>query len=241
MVCDAKLGLQDLISMTKQIIDKPAKHNQVRLTEVTKLIKVWNEKADAELNSDVIPIKGHRLVKELRNALTPNDLLIADTGSETIWTSLFYEIVESGRNYLCAAGSLGWSFPASIGAKLAAGDRKVLTLIGDGGIGYHIGEFETAVRYHVPFVTVVLNNMSWARPPATLKYAVDFGKLATASGGFGIRVERPGDLASALKEDFESDQPAIVDVVVDRKESGYVALLTSRMWISQKPTKLAFM
>jgi acetolactate synthase-1/2/3 large subunit len=241
MVCDAKLGLQDLIHLVKQMMVTPAKTSQVRLKEVERVLRVWNEKADAELNSDAIPIKGHRLVKELRQALSSEDILVADTGSETIWTSLFYEIIKSGRNYLCAAGSLGWSFPASIGAKLAAGDRKVLALIGDGGIGYHIGEFETAVRYDIPFVTVVLNNLSWARPPAILKKPVDFGKIATASGGFGIRVERPGDLAGALEEAFNSGKPAIVDVVVDRKESGYVALLTSGSWISDKPSRLSFM
>jgi acetolactate synthase-1/2/3 large subunit len=240
MVCDSKLGLQDLIIILKQMVFKPAKKSQVRLKEVERIIKVWNEKADAELNSDAIPIKGHRLMKELRQALSPHDILVADTGSETIWTSLFYEILTSGRNYICAAGSLGWSFPASIGAKLAAGDRKVLTLIGDGGIGYHIGEFETAVRYKIPFVTVVLNNMSWARPPATLKNPVNFAKIATAFGGFGIRVERPGDIAGAIDEAFDSGKPAIVDVIVDRKESGYVALLTSGSWISNKKTNFSF-
>jgi acetolactate synthase-1/2/3 large subunit len=241
MVCDAKLGLHDLINMVKQIMGTPIKTHQIRRKEVARVINLWNEKADGELNSDAIPIKGHRLVQELRHALSPTDILVADTGSETIWTSLFYETRQAGRNYLCAAGSLGWSFPASIGAKLAAGERKVLALIGDGGIGYHIGEFETAVRYKVPFVTVVLNNLSWARPPATLKKPVDFGKIATASGGFGIRVERPGDLGEAIEEAFNSGKPAIVDVVVDRQESGYVALLTSRSWISEKPSRLAFM
>ena len=83
--------------------------------------------------------------------------------------------------------------------------------------------------------------MSWARPPAALKNPVDFAKVATAFGGFGIRVERPGDIFGAIEEAFDSGKPAIVDVVVDRKESGYVALLTSGSWISEKPTKFSFM
>ena len=240
MICDSKLGLQDLITMLKRLMAKPAKTSQARLKEVEELIRVWNETADSELNSDAVPIKCHRLVKEIRKALAPDDILVADTGSETIWSSLFYEVYASGRNYICAAGSLGWSFPASIGAKLAAGGRKVLNLIGDGGIGYHIGEFETAVRYDVPFVAVVVNNMSWARPPATLKEPVDFGKVAEAFGGFGIRVERPGDIAGALDEAFNSGKPAIVDVVVDREESGYFAMATSRSWIPNAPTNLPF-
>ncbi len=82
--------------------------------------------------------------------------------------------------------------------------------------------------------------MSWARPPATLKNPVNFAKIATAFGGFGIRVERPGDIAGAIAEAFDSGKPAIVDVIVDRKESGYVALLTSGSWISNKKTNFSF-
>ena len=243
MVCDAKLGLQDLIATLKQLMAKPAKGYQSRLTEVADFMKQWNDAAAAEMSSDAKPITGHRLIKEIRNALAPHDILVTDTGSETIWSSLFYEVVASGRNYICAAGSLGWSFPAAIGAKFAAKDRKVLNLIGDGGMGYHIGEFETAVRYDVPVVVVVLNNMSWAQPRDTLTEPVDFSKVAKAFGGFGVRVEDPGNLAGALKEAFDSGKPAIIDVVVDRgtKGNGYASMGASRSWIPGAPTDLPFM
>jgi acetolactate synthase-1/2/3 large subunit len=243
MVCDAKLGLQDLIATLKQLKAKPPQGHQSRLTEVADLMKQWNDAATAAMSSDAKPITGHRVIKEIRNALAPHDILVTDTGSETIWSSLFYEVVTSGHNYICAAGSLGWSFPAAIGAKLAASDRKVLNLIGDGGIGYHIGEFETAVRYNVPVVAVVLNNRSWAQPRDTLTEPVDFSKVAKAFGGFGARVEHPENIADALKEAFDSGKPAIIDVVVDRgtNGSGYAAMSASRAWIPGAPTNLPFM
>jgi acetolactate synthase-1/2/3 large subunit len=243
MVCDAKLGLQDLIATVKQLMTKPTKGHQSRLTEVADIMKQWNDAAATAMNSDAKPITGHRLIKEIRNALAPHDILVTDTGSETIWSSLFYEVVTSGRNYICAAGSLGWSFPAAIGAKLAAGDRRVLNLIGDGGIGYHIGEFETAVRYNVPIVAVVLNNMSWAQPRDTLTEPVDFSKVAKAFGGFGARVEHPENIADTLKEAFDSGKPSIIDVVVDRGTlgSGYAAMRETRSWIPGAPTNLPFM
>jgi acetolactate synthase-1/2/3 large subunit len=242
MVCDTKLGLQDLIGTVKELMVKPIKNRQIRLTEVADIMKQWNETAAAAMSSDAKPITGHRLIKEIRNALAHQDILVTDTGSETIWSSLFYEVLASGRNYICAAGSLGWSFPAAIGAKLAAGDRKVLNLIGDGGIGYHIGEFETAVRYDVPVVAVVLNNMSWARSPATLTEPVDFSKVAQAYGGFGARVEHPDNIADTLKDAFNSGKPAIIDVIVDRgtNGSGYAAMRESRSWIPDAPTNLPF-
>jgi acetolactate synthase-1/2/3 large subunit len=240
MVCDTKLGLQDLIGTVNELMVKPTTRS--RLTEVANLMKLWNETAAAAMSSDAKPITGHRLIKEIRNALAPQDILVTDTGSETIWSSLFYEVLASGRNYICAAGSLGWSFPAAIGAKLAAGDRKVLNLIGDGGIGYHIGEFETAVRYDIPVVAVVLNNMSWARSPAALTEPVDFSKVAQAYGGFGARVEHPDNIAETLQEAFNSGKPAIIDVIVDRgtNGSGYAAMRESRSWIPGAPTNLPF-
>lgn len=240
MVCDVKLGLQDLITTVKQFKTKSTSDARARIAEI---MKQWNEAAATVMSSDAKPITGHRLIKEIRKTLAAQDILVTDTGSETIWSSLFYDVLGSGRNYICAAGSLGWSFPAAIGAKLAAGDRKVLNLIGDGGIGYHIGEFETAVRYNVPVVVVVLNNMSWAYPSASLTNPVDFSKVAQAYGGFGARVEHPGAIADTLKDAFSSEKPAIIDVIVDRgtNGSGYAAMRESRAWIAGAPTNLPFM
>jgi acetolactate synthase-1/2/3 large subunit len=240
MVCDVKLGLKDLITIVKQLKTKSTSDARTR---IAKIMNQWNEAATAVMSSDAKPITGHRLIQEIRKALAAQDILVTDTGSETIWSSLFYEVLASGRNYICASGSLGWSFPAAIGAKLAAGDRKVLNLIGDGGIGYHIGEFETAVRYNVPVVVVVLNNMSWAYPSTSLTDPVDFSKVAQAYGGFGARVEHPDAIADTLKEAFNSEKPAIIDVIVDRGTygSGYAAMRESRSWIPDAPTKLPFM
>jgi acetolactate synthase-1/2/3 large subunit len=240
MVCDTKLGLQDLITTVKQLKTKSISEARARIAEI---MTQWNEAAAAVMSSDAKPITGHRLIKEIRKTLAAQDILVTDTGSETIWSSLFYDVLASGRNYICAAGSLGWSFPAAIGAKLAAGDRKVLNLIGDGGIGYHIGEFETAIRYNIPVVVVVLNNMSWAYPSTSLTNPVDFSKVAQAYGGFGARVEHPGAIADTLKDAFSSEKPAIIDVIVDRgtNGSGYTAMRDSRAWIPGAPTNLPFM
>jgi len=238
MVCDAKLGLQDLLLTLQQIMTKPTVTSQARLNEVKVIMKEWNECAESELSSDAVPIKSHRLVKEIQNVLSATDIFVVDTGSETIWSAIFFNILESGRTYIRAAGSLGWSFPAAIGAKLAAGDKKVLNLIGDGGLGYHIGELETALRYNIPFVAVVLNNGSWSTPRGLGD--VNFAKVAEGFGAFGIRVERPDEIADALKNAFDSGTPAVVDVLVDRKESGYIALRNSISWVAGAPTNLPF-
>jgi len=87
-------------------------------------------------------------------------------------------------------------------------------------MGYNIAEFETTRRYndqHVPYVALVNNNSvlgSEAFPFEELNYA----KSAEAFDCYGVRVERPGEVVDALKEAFDTDKPAIVDVVTDPKE-----------------------
>ena len=126
---------------------------------------------------------------------------------------------------------MGWGLPAAIGAKCAVPDRPVLCFTGDGGFWYHISELETALRYGINTVTVVNNNHSLNQEKRGTErtYAAysgnsdeiwhfldtDLAKVAQAIGCFGIRVERPSQLPSALEQAFASGKPAVVDVVAD--------------------------
>ena len=110
-------------------------------------------------------------------------------------------------------------------------DRPVLCFTGDGGFWYHIAELETAVRYGINTVTVVNNNHSLNQEKGLNERAyagepgnsdelwhmldVNFAQLAEGIGCFGIRVEEPGQLQSALEQAFASGKPAVVDVVTD--------------------------
>ena len=141
------------------------------------------------------------------------------------------ELNGAGQTYLRAAGSLGWSFPASLGAKCAAGGRKVLCFTGDGGFYYHLAELETARRCGIP-VTVVVNNNSGfgqnltgvrriagnrpGRGEELVRFGpTDFTAVAGSFGVRGIRVERPAQIAPALAEALQADEPVVVDVVTD--------------------------
>ena len=92
--------------------------------------------------NDTAPIRVERLCAEITRALPADGILVADTGYSGIWTGTMIELNGAGQTYLRAAGSLGWSFPASLGAKCAAGPRKVLCFTGDGGFYYHLAELE---------------------------------------------------------------------------------------------------
>ncbi len=160
-----------------------------------------------------------------------DDMLVADTGYMAAWAVTVLQQKKAGRNTLRAAGSLGWAFPAAFGAKLAVGPkRRVFALTGDGGLGYHFPDLETALRMKLPTVTIVMNNCSLAFEYHVQKYVheemcpeasefldVKFGDVAKAFGAHGERVTSAGEFIPALRRAEESGKPAIVDVVVSRE------------------------
>jgi len=230
LICDARLGLRDLLATLEAMMEKSNPRGGY-LEEVKRLKAEWDDLAKGVMESDAVPIKPHRVIKEIRDALGADDILVADTGQMGAWTGVLYPIVAPGRTYIRAAGTLGWSFPAAIGAKFAAGDRKVLDVTGDGGIAYHISELETALRCDKPFVAVVFNNVTlgmlhygfaWRHGGKALKSSdfvdIDYGEVARAFRCHGARIEKPGELKDAIHEAFESGKPAVVDVMIDRYE-----------------------
>lgn len=128
-----------------------------------------------------------------------------------------------------ANGSLGWVFPGALGATLAAPAGRVVAVTGDGGMLYHIGEFETAMRLRIPTVIVVLNNACLASEYHTQKSHqrvvksvldfrdVDFASVARSFGAWGRRIESAGDLDGAIIEALAQNGPALIDVKVSRE------------------------
>ncbi len=194
-------------------------------------VDLWDREIEPLCTSDDVPIKVERLCRELSLGLPEDAVLVADTGFSGIWTGTMVYLDHPGQSYLRAAGSLGWAFPASLGAKCAAPQRPVVCFSGDGGFYYHLTELETAARYGINTVTVVNNNSRFGQSEKGVRSAygerggnwqelicfgpLDFAKLAEDMGCVGIRVERPAGLAPALAEAFNADRPVVLDVVTD--------------------------
>ncbi len=171
------------------------------------------------------------VMQTLDDHVREDDVVVADTGYMASWASTLIEQKRAGRFSLRAAGSLGWAFPGAMGAQLAVGDkRRVLCLTGDGGLGYHLADMETALRWKLPVVTVVMNNASLAFEYHVQKYLheelcpevsdfldTDFAAVARAFGAHGERVADPDELEPALRRAEASGKPALVDVVVSRE------------------------
>ncbi|HET6608980.1 MAG TPA: thiamine pyrophosphate-binding protein [Rhodopila sp.] len=195
------------------------------------IVSTWRESLAAALASPAVPIWPDRLCAEITRALPPDGILVADTGYSGIWSSTLIELNGEGQTYLRAAGSLGWSFPAALGAKCAAPKRKVICWSGDGAIYYHLTELETARRRGIA-VTLVINNNSgfgqgWPnmqrqqgnKPGDVAELGrfgpTNFADIARVFGLRGIRVEQPDQIGPALREAVASDETVVVDVATD--------------------------
>ena len=164
-------------------------------------------------------------------AMPENALVVSDTGHTAMWTMQQLWVDHTNWDFIRCAGSLGWGFPAAIGAKCGVPERPVICVIGDGGLWYHLTELETAVRHNIPTVSVVNNsalNQEYSiftaaydgKPSDKWKEMwyfneVSFAKLAEDMGALGIRVEDPAELGGAIKTAVASNRPAIVEVVGD--------------------------
>ena len=158
-------------------------------------------------------------------------MLVADTGYSGIWTATMVELKHPGQSYLRAAGSLGWAFPAALGAQCAVPERPVICFSGDGAFYYHLPELETARRRNLPVVVVVNNNSAFGQglpgvralygdaegdPDEIIRFGpTDFAEIARAFGVEGIRVERPDQIRGALERAIAMRAPVVVDVVTD--------------------------
>jgi acetolactate synthase-1/2/3 large subunit len=200
------------------------------LAEAQAQMAAWRAAIAPRLASNAVAIDPARLAAEITRALPADGILVADTGYSGIWTGTLVDLAP-GQTYLRAAGSLGWAFPAALGAKCAAPDRKVVCWSGDGALYYHLPELETARRRGIAVVLVVNNNSGFGqgwpnylqqagnRPVAAeqvLRFGpTDFAAIARQFGLTGIRVERPGALAGALAAALASNETVVVDVVTD--------------------------
>jgi acetolactate synthase I/II/III large subunit len=221
---DAKVALQFLVAALE-----PSAGNADWLAHTGQLVADWLAEVNPRRFSAETPIRPERICKELTEALPENGILVTDTGYSAIWAATMLHITRPTQTFIRAAGSLGWGFPASLGAKCAAPDRPVICFTGDGGFWYHFAELETARRHHIHTVTVVNNNNGFSqgiedvlkmygdRPgdPAELYRfeAVSFAQIAKDMGCFGIRVEAPDGIAPAIQKALTANAPAVVEVV----------------------------
>ena len=226
MLGDARTALRDL---NKEL--HKSRKNESWNQQTRRYVQEYLEQVEPQCSADSVPIRPERLCREI-SAILPRDAIVfADTGFSAIWAGSLIDLVSPDQLFLRASGSLGWAFPASLGGKCALPQRPVLCFTGDGGFWYHISELETAVRWNIPTVTIISNNSVLGQSQLGVRRAyrgevgkevdqyrfnnTDFARLAADMGAFGLKVERPDDIRSALLEALASGKPAVIDVVTE--------------------------
>lgn len=227
---DAKLSLALLIETIKTRIAKGVgkSSKQERLEEIHSMLDNWRSIIGPETHSETMPINPQRLVEELRDFVDSETILAADASYSSMWALSHLDAPTTGRVFVSprGLGGIGAGFPMSLGAKLAAPEKRVVCMVGDGGFAYAYHELETAARYKIAVVTVVLNNQCLAFQKHYERFLygksvecdfldVDYGQLARTLRCHGARVERPSEIRDTLKVAFDSGQPSVVDVVID--------------------------
>jgi len=228
LVGDAKVTLRQMADLARRSGARKA-----WVGHAQELLRQWQAELEPALASQAVPIRPERLCREISEVLPENAILVSDTGHAAIWTGTMVGLRRRGQRYLRCAGTLGWGFPATLGAKCACPERVVVGFTGDGGFCYHLAELETAARAGINAVIVVNNNGAlqqvrrgidrayggtqrgrskemWVFRPGT-----NYARVAEDLGCLGIRVEKPGEIRPALEKACAAGRPAVVDVVTD--------------------------
>ena len=143
------------------LAEASARSNPQWLDRVRVLVQQWRDEVEELLETNTGPIRPERIVSEIGGVLPTDGAAVVDTLQASIWSGSHMPLKGPTQRFIRCAGSLGWGFPAAIGAKCALGERPVVCFTGDGGFYYHLAELETAARYEIPLVVVVNNNGSY--------------------------------------------------------------------------------
>ncbi|MFI5266569.1 MAG: thiamine pyrophosphate-binding protein [Chloroflexota bacterium] len=228
IVADAKAGLQ---ALTEALSVGDFRPPEPRTEEIRKLLDAWWHDNEAAAQSDASPIHPARLMREVREVLSSNTILVSDASTPYIWATS-HTFVEAGPTFIAprGTGAIGTGLPLAVGAQLAAPDKRVICFEGDGGLLTGIlPELETAARYKVPVIVIVFNNGTLQLERNHIKHypnvgefdllpGLNFANMARELKCDGIRVEQPGDIQPALQQALASSKPTLLDVVLNPEE-----------------------
>jgi acetolactate synthase-1/2/3 large subunit len=226
IVGDCKRVLQEL----NKIVEPP------KIDEwVDEIMKLKTDNPLTYEDSESV-IKPQFVVEELYRLTKGEAIITTEVGQNQMWAAQFYKYSEP-RTFISSGGlgTMGYGFPAAIGAQLARPDKRVIDIAGDGSIQMNIQELIVAVQHRLPVIIAILNNgflgmvRQWQQlfydkrySHTCIKSAPDFARLAEAYGAVGIRIDKKTDVEPAIKKALSiKDTPIILDFHVAKEENVY--------------------
>jgi acetolactate synthase-1/2/3 large subunit len=221
-----------LKTMLKFFEEQPAQDWTKLHTDWLKQIEEWRNASPVQNNMEGSCIKPQRIIQKI-NELTGGDVIITtEVGQNQMWTARFFNFTKP-RTLITSGGlgTMGFGFPAAIGAQVAFPEKTVIDIAGDGSFQMNIQELATAVQYQLPVKVAILNNRclgmvrQWQQLFCNERYSQtlfdvspDFVKLAEAYGAVGLRATRPEEVEPVIRRALSIRQPVVMDFVVDPKE-----------------------
>jgi pyruvate oxidase len=198
-----------------------------RRAEIADLWKQWRkEKVARAAKHTGNGLNAAEVFMELSECLPDQAVIAVDVGNNTYSFGRYFESKNQSILMSGYLGSIGFGYPAAMGAWAAAPDRPIIALTGDGGFGQYMGELCTAVKYGMPIVHILINNSELGKislEQRTGHYAVwetslhnpNFANYANDCGALGIRIEKLEDLKPALKKALEHPGPSLIEIMSD--------------------------
>jgi acetolactate synthase-1/2/3 large subunit len=226
IVADAREALAALVAEVEARLTparrEAARRRREHLAELKSLHRWFAEPSQA---SDDVPLRPERVITELGRRLGERAVVTMDAGANRLYMTHYFQSRGAGVVYQPSSiGGMGYALPAAMAAKLTFPDRDCVAVCGDGGFAMTLNALLTASQYHIPAVTVVLNNgvLGWVKDGqrrrgnrfiASELGQTDYARVAQSLGCAGVRVESVKDLVSELDRVRGATEPLVLDVV----------------------------
>ena len=233
IAADARRALSELLALSREG-DEQKLQQSIDARELWwEQIRAWQRSQPLRFTGSLNQIKPQSVIHELHRLTNGEAIVTTDVGQHQMWVAQFYPFKRS-RQLITSGGlgTMGFGFPAAVGAQLAFPHQPVFAIVGDGGFQMTNQELATAVQYHLPVKILIMNNgylgmvRQWQEmfydrtySEVDISVAPDFVKLAEAFGALGLRAERPDELHDVLAKAIAHKGVVVVDVVVSKEEN----------------------
>ena len=230
VVADLKQALTVLNKAAKELVPNGIVNEKIK-QEIAEYKKEFMENNLEFIQSDAFPMRPERILHEVREVLPKDGYITTDVGWNKNGVAQRFPIYKAGT-VLTPGGlaTMGFGSPAALGAKIAAPDKVVISLVGDGGFGQNPSVLATAVEENIPVIWVVMNNRSYGviaglqkahfdttygtifRKNNGEEYTPDFASMARAFGVEGVKINSADEFKPALQKAIAANKPYLIDV-----------------------------
>ena len=230
IVGDVKSSMKTMIKiLNKKIVNRNEENPWLRRRK--ELIDYYTE----SIKDYPRDLTARKVLKKLREVLPNNAIVTTEVGQCQMWTSLHFNVISPGTFFSSTGlGTMGFGFPAAIGAKAARQNVPVVDIAGDGSFNMSENSLAVSVLENLPVIVILLNNYmlgmvaQWQRTFYNRRYegvhlhnCPDYTKIADAYGAQGIRIQSLSELDNAIRSALKSNVATVIDIPIDPEEDVY--------------------